>query len=93
MSIDKMPVIKKFPAQKEQSRLVLWIENKIYRIISRRINWLLDRVLSEGIEIIPEGNEPGDDGNWRIIVVSGDLTFQKRISSIWEDASSYSLSS
>ncbi len=84
MSIDKMPVIKKFPAKKEQSRLVLWIENKIYRIISRRINWLLDRVLSEGIEIIVDGNEPGGDGNWRLIVDSGNLLFQKRISGVWE---------
>jgi predicted Mrr-cat superfamily restriction endonuclease len=86
MSIDKMPVFKKFPAKKEQSRLVMWIENKIYKIISRRINWILDRVLSGGIEIIVEGNEPGDDGNWRIIIISGDLKFQKRVSSAWADA-------
>lgn len=86
MSIEKMPVSASFPAKKEQSRLVLWIENKIYRIVSRRINWLLDRVLSEGLEIIPDGNAPGDDGNWRMIVVSGDLKFQKRVSSVWSDA-------
>ena len=78
-----MPVFSRFPAEKDQSRLVGWIENKIYRIASRRINWLLDRVLSEGIEIIPEGNSPGDDGNWRIIVVAADLQFQKMISGTW----------
>lgn len=86
MSIEKMPVFAKFPAEKGQSRLVLWIESKIYRIVSKRINWLLDRVLGEGLEIIPDGNEPGDDGNWRMIVVSGDLKFQKRVSSEWSDA-------
>ena len=86
MSIEKMPVFKTFPAEPTQSKLVFWIENKIYKIISRRINWLLNRVLSEGIELIPEGSEPDDDGNWRMIVVSGDLKFQKRISSTWADA-------
>ncbi|HEB28386.1 MAG TPA: hypothetical protein ENI05_11535 [Porticoccus sp.] len=83
MSIDKMKVFEKFPASKDQTRLVQWIENKIYRIVSRRINWLLNRVISEGIELIVDGNEPGDDGNWRIIVISGDLRFQKRISGVW----------
>jgi len=83
MSIEKMPVFKKFPAEPKQSRLVRWIENEIYKIVSRRINWLLDRVFSEGIEIIPEGNKPGDDDNWRIIVVSGDLRIQKLISGTW----------
>jgi len=77
VSIDKMPVFEKFPAGKGQSRLVQWIENKIYRIISRRINWILDRVLTEGFEIIPEGGEPGDDGNWRIIIVGNDLQFER----------------
>ena len=84
MSIDKMPVFTTFPAKKEQSGLVAWIENKIYTIASIRINWLLDRVLSEGFEIIQDGNGPGDDGNWRIIVVGANLEFQKRISGSWD---------
>ena len=83
MSIDKMPVFKSFPAGKGQNRLVQWIENKIYRIISRRINWLLDRVLSGGVELIVDGNGPEDDGNWRLIVDSGNLVFEKRISGEW----------
>lgn len=86
MSIEKMPVFERFPAEKGQSRLVLWIERNIYRIISRRINWLLDRILSEGFEFIVEGNEPGADGNWRIIPINGDLKFQKRVNSAWVDA-------
>lgn len=83
MSIDQMPVLEKFPAQKEQSRLVMWIENKIYEICSRRINWLLRRVLTEGYEFIVEGNEPGDDGNWQIIINGDDLIIQKRVSGAW----------
>ena len=86
MSIEKMPLFRKFPAEKGQSRLVMWIENKIYKIISRRINWLLDRITSDGIELIPEGSEPGDDGNWRIIVVGNDLQFQRRVAGVWEFA-------
>lgn len=86
MSIDKMPVYEAFPATKEQSRLVLWIKNKIYAVVSRRINWLLNRVLSEGFEFIVEGNEPGADGNWRIIVVGDDLVTQRRISGVWSEA-------
>ena len=86
MSIEKMPLFRKFPAEKGQSRLVMWIENKIYKIISRRINWLLDRITSDEIELIPEGSEPGDDGNWRIIVVGNDLQFQRRVAGVWEFA-------
>lgn len=85
MSIEKMPLFRKFPAEKGQSRLVMWIENKIYKIISRRINWLLDRITSDGIELIPEGSEPGDDGNWRIIIIGTDLHFQRRVSGSWSD--------
>jgi hypothetical protein len=86
MSIEKMPEFRTFPAPKGLERLLSWIENKIYKIISRRINWLLRRVLSEGFEFIVEGNEPGDDGNWRIIIISGDLQYQKRVSSTWVNA-------
>ncbi|KKK65808.1 hypothetical protein LCGC14_2970400, partial [marine sediment metagenome] len=86
MSIEKLPVFDDFPAEKGQSKIVLWIKNKIFAPISRRINWLLDRVLSEGFEIIPDGNEPGDNGNWRIIVSSGDWKVQKRVSDVWVDS-------
>ena len=90
MSMDKMPVFENFPAEPKQNKLVLWIKTKIYRIISRRINWLLARVLSGGYEFIVDGNEPGDDGNWRIIIESGDLKFQKRVSGAWADADTIS---
>ncbi len=101
MSIDKMPVFKKFPAKKEQSRLVMWIGNKIYKIVSRRINWLLDRVQSGGLEIIAEGNEPGDDGNWLLkiadaadeaagnVTAANDLLVQRRISGVWKTANAF----
>ncbi len=84
MSIEKLPVFKNFPADKGQSKLVLWIKNKIFAPLSYRTNWLLDRVISDGFEIIPDGNAPGDDGNWRIIIVGANLEFQKRISGSWD---------
>lgn len=90
MSIEKVPVFENFPAQKEQSKLVLWIKTRIYRIFARRINWLLDRILTDGYEFIVEGNEPGDDGNWRIIIISGDLKVQKRISGEWDTGHTFS---
>ena len=42
MSIEKLPITQDFPAEKGQSKLVLWIKNQIYRPIARRVNWLLD---------------------------------------------------
>ncbi len=35
------------------------------------------------VEIIASGNVAGDDGNWRIIIVSNNLEFQKRIGGSW----------
>jgi len=40
--IEKLPVNQEFPAEPKQSKLVLWIQNQIYRPIARRINWFLD---------------------------------------------------
>ena len=90
MSIEKMKVNESFPAEKGQSRLVQWIESRIYRIISRRINCLLDRILSEGLELIVDGNEPGGDGNWRITISGDDLLVQKRISGAWDTGHTFS---
>ncbi len=84
MSIEKLRVFENFPAEKGQDKLVIWILNKIFRPFSYRLNWLLDRVISDGFEIIPDGNEPGDNGNWRIIIEGANLEFQKRISSSWD---------
>lgn len=101
MSIEKMPVFKKFPAKEEQNRLVQWIENKIYKPVSRRINWLLDRVTSGAIEIIADGNGPGEDDNWRLKIADAadvaagqaiqinELLVQRRISSVWKTANSF----
>ena len=41
--IEKLPVFKKFPDDKQDSRLVKWLTQEIYAPIARRINWLLNR--------------------------------------------------
>lgn len=40
--IEKLPVFKDFPAEKEQSKLVKWLKQEVYAPIARRINWLLN---------------------------------------------------
>lgn len=42
------------------------------------------------IELVVDGSEYGDDGNWRFIIVSGNLKMQKRVSGSWEDVNIYS---
>ncbi len=81
--IEKMPVFKKFPAEKGQSRLVQWIENKIYKIVSRRINWLLDRVKDDSFEITASDAAIEADGNWRLFISGTDLLIQRRESGAW----------
>ena len=54
------------------SKLVSWIERFVFNRISKRVNWLLDRVKDGGIEIPPEGEVPGTDGSWRHRIVDGD---------------------
>ncbi len=39
------------------------------------------------VEIIAPGNVPGDNGNWRLIIVGANLEFQKRIGGSWVFAS------
>ncbi len=39
------------------------------------------------VEIIADGNDEGDNGNWRLIIVGANLEFQKRIGGSWEFAS------
>lgn len=90
MSIDKLPVFKKFPAGKEQTRLVRWIESEVYSIASRRINWILDRIIDGGIEFPPDGSGPGDDGNWRFLVSGDEFITQKRVSSAWVNVHTFS---
>lgn len=38
------------------------------------------------VEIIADGNAPGDNGNWRLIIVGNNLERQKRIGGSWESA-------
>jgi len=59
-----------------------WMSS-LYRTISTRINWLLNRVVNEGFEYIVDGSGPGDNGNWFVSISGDDLIVQKRIAGEW----------
>lgn len=48
---------------------------------------LPDDTHEESVELIASGNVAGDNGNWRIIIVSNNLEFQKRVGGAWVFAS------
>jgi hypothetical protein len=56
--------------------LVSFVEGPIY--LSRKINYVLDRVNDQKIEFIASGNGKDEDGNLRIINSNGNFLFQKR---------------
>jgi len=86
MSVDKIPQYENFPAEKEQSKLVRWIKDKIYQPIAYRINFLLSLVNSGFVEIPGEDPaQPGDDGNWRWKADGSDLVLQNKVSGVWTD--------
>ncbi len=62
---------------------IKFVEEDVYAKITERVNWLLDRVRTDGLEIVPEGNVIGDNGNWRLIVSGTNLEIQKRLSGTW----------
>jgi hypothetical protein len=90
MSIEKVPVFKDFPAEPQQSQLVLWIKRSIYRIFSRRVNWLLDRIKDDTIEIVQADQEIATDGNWRLFISGNDLLIQRLESGTWTTKSTIS---
>ncbi len=69
-------------------RLVLWIEKDIFFKVSKRTNWLQDRIGNDSdFEIIKDGSDKGDDGNWRLRISGDDLVIEKRVSSSWVETS------
>ncbi len=36
------------------------------------------------VEILKPGNQPGDNGNWRLIIVGNDIKLQQKVSGIWK---------
>jgi len=88
--IDKLNDREQYPEAKEDEELpsysrgiLRWLEDDIWFPISRRINWLLDRVKDNTLEIIKEGSVAGDDGNWRFFIDGDDLKTQRRESGTW----------
>lgn len=69
------------------TKLLIFIERKIFSAISKRVNFLLTRINDSKLEIVADGNNDKDeDGNWRLRENSGDLVIEKRISGIWTEA-------
>ncbi len=85
MSVDKLPVFEDFPAGKDQTRLVSWIKSKIFRPISRRVNFLLSLVNSGFVEIPADDVIPGANGNWRWRHDDTDLVLQRKVAGTWTD--------
>ncbi len=72
------------------SKIISFLERRIFNRISKRVNFLLKRVNDEKLEIIASGESDKDqDGNWRIRETSGDLVIEKRVSGTWVEVQKY----
>ncbi len=70
------------------SKVLSFVERRIFNRISNRVNFLLTRVNDSRTEIVAPGNsDKNQDGNWRTRVNdNGDLVTEKRISGTWTEA-------
>ena len=64
-------------------KLVSWIERRIFNRISKRVNWLLDRIKNDNHEIVKDGNEIEEEGNWRQHISGDNLLLQRHDGSDW----------
>ncbi len=68
------------------SKLVSWIERTIFNRISKRVNFLLNRINDQKLEIVADSNtDKNEDNNWRIKESNGDLVIEKRVSGTWTE--------
>ena len=65
------------------SKLVSWMERFIFNRISKRVNWVLDRMKDDTLEITKSGNATNADGNWRFNINGDDLEVQRNVSETW----------
>ena len=72
------------------SKIISFLERRIFNRISKRVNFLLTRVNDQKMEIVADGNSnKNEDDNWRIIETSGDLVIEKRVSGTWVEVQKY----
>ena len=64
-------------------KLLSWIERRIFNRISKRVNWILDRIKNDAHEIVKDGNEIGEEGNWREVISGDNLLKQRHDGSNW----------
>lgn len=72
------------------SKLVSFLERRVFNRISKRVNFLLKRVNDQKMEIVASGNKDKDENdNWRLRESSGDLVIEKRVSGAWVEVQKY----
>ncbi len=88
--MDKLKNTEFFPAAKEDEKLpsysqqmLRWLEKEIWYRISKRVNWLLDRIKDDQHEITKSGNKINEEGNWRFKIDGNDLTTERHNGSAW----------
>ncbi len=68
------------------SKLISFLERRVFNRVSKRVNFLLKRVNDQKLEIIATDNDDKDQNdNWRIRETGGDLVIEKRVSSVWTE--------
>jgi hypothetical protein len=88
--MDKLHWTESFAAHKDKeemssytSRMLLWIQDKLWFPLSQRVNWLLDRTRDGFHEITDEDTDVDEDGNWRLQIVGDNLEVQKKVAGAW----------
>lgn len=84
--VDEQGRVKSESLVRYLEKLLFWLEVHIYNRISKRVNWILDRMKDDTLEITKEGNPINTDGNWRFKIDGDDLILQKRIGGTWTTA-------
>lgn len=60
------------------------IEDDVFRTLASKINWLLNRIEDNHVEIVhPDNSDVEQDGNWRIRNDGTDLKVERRESGSW----------
>lgn len=66
------------------SKLVSFLERRVFNRVSKRVNFLLTRINDQKIEIVADGNNDKEQtGNWREIISGDDLLKQRYDGTTW----------
>ncbi len=65
------------------SKFVSWVERFIFNRISKRVNWTLDRLKDDTLELTKSNQAIDTAGNWRFNINGDDLEVQRNVSGTW----------